>query len=169
MYAPSQWETTLQCNVVCYWLGACTERSRQSRTNRVHFLCHILQVKPNSNGWSGINSLFQANSTRWLSVRCLKDRFCCYLTNVCCVSRIILDMGSANDRWRLIATSSLIDGAHIQNDLCVYRLCLPVFHAFILIWLMRIARCMRDPIFRQRLAKLMLNTYLNNILRSCQT
>ena len=24
VYAPSQWETTLQCNVVLHWLGACT-------------------------------------------------------------------------------------------------------------------------------------------------
>ena len=25
VYAPSQWETTLQCNVVSHWLGACTD------------------------------------------------------------------------------------------------------------------------------------------------
>ena len=27
VYAPSQWETTLQCNVVSHWLGTCTEWS----------------------------------------------------------------------------------------------------------------------------------------------
>ena len=27
VYAPNQWETTLQCNVVSHWLGASTERS----------------------------------------------------------------------------------------------------------------------------------------------
>ena len=27
VYAPSQWETTLQCNVVSHWLNACTEWS----------------------------------------------------------------------------------------------------------------------------------------------
>ena len=27
VYAPRQWETTLQCNVVSHWLGACTEWS----------------------------------------------------------------------------------------------------------------------------------------------
>ena len=27
VYAPSQWETTLQCNVVFHWLGACTKWS----------------------------------------------------------------------------------------------------------------------------------------------
>ena len=26
VYTPSQWETTLQCNVVSHWLGACTDR-----------------------------------------------------------------------------------------------------------------------------------------------
>ena len=25
VYTPSQWETTLQCNVVSHWLGTCTE------------------------------------------------------------------------------------------------------------------------------------------------
>ena len=29
VYAPSQWETTLQCNVVSHWLSACTEWSLQ--------------------------------------------------------------------------------------------------------------------------------------------
>ena len=30
MYAPSQWETTLQCNVVSHWLGAYAEWSLQA-------------------------------------------------------------------------------------------------------------------------------------------
>ena len=25
MYVPSQWETTLYCNVVCHWLGTCSK------------------------------------------------------------------------------------------------------------------------------------------------
>ena len=27
MYVPSQWETTLPCNVISHWLGTCTKRS----------------------------------------------------------------------------------------------------------------------------------------------
>ena len=27
VYAPSQWQTTLHCNVVCHWLGGYTKRS----------------------------------------------------------------------------------------------------------------------------------------------
>ena len=32
VYAPSQWEATLQCNVVSHWLGACTEWSLGIKT-----------------------------------------------------------------------------------------------------------------------------------------
>ena len=31
VYAPSQWETTLQCNIVSHWLGAYTKWSLQTR------------------------------------------------------------------------------------------------------------------------------------------
>ena len=39
LYAPSQWETTLQCNVVSHWLGALMKWSLHR-----HWLNHILNM-----------------------------------------------------------------------------------------------------------------------------
>ena len=39
VYAPSQWETTLQCNIVSHWLGTCTKWSQAH-------LSVVLTVRP---------------------------------------------------------------------------------------------------------------------------
>ena len=36
VFAPSEWETTLQCNVVSHWLGACTTSSMHVITDLQH-------------------------------------------------------------------------------------------------------------------------------------
>ena len=59
VHAPSQWETTLQCNVVSHWLGACAKWSRHNTLHRGHLflpcpVCSrpdLLQTLPWSMGW----------------------------------------------------------------------------------------------------------------------
>ena len=41
-YAPSQWETTLYCNVISYWQGAFTELSLPWIYNVIHGHCLVL-------------------------------------------------------------------------------------------------------------------------------
>ena len=39
VYAANQWDTTLQCNVVTYWLGAYTKWSLQAEIH-IHYVEH---------------------------------------------------------------------------------------------------------------------------------
>ena len=43
VYAPSQWEATLQCNIIPHWLGASTERSsyKSSQSSQLWMQHHI--------------------------------------------------------------------------------------------------------------------------------
>ena len=44
VYAPSQWETTLQCNVVSHWLGACTEWSCWMKAGGINQRLSLFQL-----------------------------------------------------------------------------------------------------------------------------
>ena len=53
-YAPTQWETTLHCNVVSHWLGTCTEQSLVLRIfNRLETTLHdtIIAAQAMAVGW----------------------------------------------------------------------------------------------------------------------
>ena len=51
VYAPSQWKTTLHCNVVFYWLGAYTKRS----LNCIHSTWKLIPA--NMPKWTGIGPM----------------------------------------------------------------------------------------------------------------
>ena len=72
VYAPSQWETTLQCNVVSHWLGACC----------------LLSTKP---FMDPLNIWTIGKKLKWMvnKIFCHENLFCkCCLENVCYLVQI---------------------------------------------------------------------------------
>ena len=53
VYAPTQWEVTLQCNIVSHWLGAYTEWSLFQWPGRSREICAPFQYFPSSPRGSG--------------------------------------------------------------------------------------------------------------------
>ena len=101
VYAPSQWEVTLQCNVVSYWLGTCT----------VLLLC-----------WTHPRDHFVYACSQWEAT--LQCSITSYWLGTCTVllcwthhprDHFVLYIPPANERRCYNITSSLIDWVHTQN------------------------------------------------------
>ena len=80
LHAPSQWETTLHCNLVSHWLGAYTKWSLNS-------LEHLLRMKFMSTceialGWMPQNVLGDKSALVWVMAFCLMAP--CHYMNQCC-------------------------------------------------------------------------------------
>ena len=143
-YAPSQWETTLLCNVVSHWLGAYTDWSllRHSQSKPILLTCRDLPHCSSVHfdyAPSQWETTLQSNVvSHWLGA--YTDRF--LLRHSQCISLFyspagiyysavvsILFMRPANERRRYCVTSSLIGWAHTQIDPCYDTHSLSLFYS----------------------------------------
>ena len=66
LYALSQWETMLQCNVVSHWLSACTKWS-------LHELTHWSLAVPYIHNWSGPTFIKPDQRNPWIKDQLWND------------------------------------------------------------------------------------------------
>ena len=118
MHAPSQWETTLRCNVVSHWLGACTEGSLHMRVGpqswniRVYCSYRYLQFR---------HTLLPRWQTNAMTCVCTQWESCSLRNSWYVTTHLIIPLntfhsakllGTLFQRWGLLSWSQPI---HINN------------------------------------------------------